>query len=56
MKVLKFGGTSVGSILGIQNIKKIVEAEKSPVIVVVSALKAVTDKLIEATRLASAAL
>ncbi len=54
MKVLKFGGTSVGSILGIQNIKKIVEAEKSPVIVVVSALKAVTDKLIEATRLASA--
>ena len=53
MKVLKFGGTSVGSIIGIQNIKRIAEAGRGPVIVVVSALKTVTDNLIEATRLAS---
>ena len=38
MKVLKFGGTSVGSVKSILNVKRIVEAEQEPVIVVVSAL------------------
>lgn len=52
MKVLKFGGTSVGSIQGIQNIKRIALAEKGPVIIVVSALATVTDSLVEATRMA----
>lgn len=52
MKVLKFGGTSVGSIQGIKNIKSIVESEPQPVIVVVSALSTVTDRLVEATKLA----
>ena len=52
MKVLKFGGTSVGSVNGILNLKKIVQQEKGSVIVVVSALHNVTDKLIRATSLA----
>lgn len=52
MKVLKFGGTSVGSVESILNVKKIVEAEKGPVIVVVSALGGITDKLIRVSKLA----
>ena len=40
MKVLKFGGTSVGSVDSILSVKKIVEAIEEPVIVVVSALAA----------------
>ena len=53
MKVLKFGGTSVGSVESILNVKKIVEAEKGPVIVVVSALGGITDKLIATATMAS---
>ncbi|KAA6326796.1 Bifunctional aspartokinase/homoserine dehydrogenase 1, partial [termite gut metagenome] len=34
MKVLKFGGTSVGSVNSILNVKKIIESAKEPVIVV----------------------
>ncbi|MBP5629911.1 MAG: bifunctional aspartate kinase/homoserine dehydrogenase I [Bacteroidaceae bacterium] len=52
MKVLKFGGTSVGTVEGIRNIKTIVEAEPTPVIVVVSALKTVTNNLVKVTQLA----
>ena len=47
MKVLKFGGTSVGSVESILNVKKIVESQKDPVVVVVSALGGVTDQLIQ---------
>ena len=47
MKVLKFGGTSVGSADSILNVKKIVESQAEPVIVVVSALGGITDKLID---------
>ena len=54
MKVLKFGGTSVGSVESILNVKKIVEAEKDSVIVVVSALGGITDKLIRVSKLAVA--
>ena len=53
MKVLKFGGTSVGSVKGILSVKKIVEAENEPVIVVVSALSGITDQLYKTAKLAS---
>lgn len=54
MKVLKFGGTSVGSVKSILSLKQIVEneAKKQPVVVVVSALGGITDKLISTSRLA----
>ena len=38
MKVMKFGGTSVGSVNSILSVKQIVEAVGEPVIVVVSAI------------------
>ena len=53
MKVMKFGGSSVGSVNSILSVKKIVEAVKEPVIVVVSALGGITDKLIGTSRMAS---
>ncbi|KAA6336362.1 Bifunctional aspartokinase/homoserine dehydrogenase 1 [termite gut metagenome] len=53
MKVLKFGGTSVGSVSGILNVKKIVESAKEPVIVVISALSGITDKLIYTSNMAA---
>ncbi|MDD2314034.1 MAG: bifunctional aspartate kinase/homoserine dehydrogenase I [Proteiniphilum sp.] len=46
MKVMKFGGTSVGSPESLQLVKSIVENEQDPVIVVVSALNGVTDRLL----------
>lgn len=54
MKVLKFGGTSVGSVTSITSLKKIVEneARRQPVIVVVSALGGITDKLLLTSQLA----
>jgi len=52
MKVLKFGGTSVGSVESLKNVKKIVEGCNEPVIVVVSALGGITDKLIRTANLA----
>ena len=54
MKVLKFGGTSVGSVKSILSLKKIVEkeAKNETVIVVVSALGGITDKLIATSHLA----
>ncbi len=52
MKVLKFGGTSVGSVESILSVKKIVEAQSEPVIVVVSALGGITDKLIKTSQMA----
>ena len=54
MRVLKFGGTSVGSPESILNLKKITEAVDEPAIVVVSALGGITDKLISTSRLAAA--
>ncbi|MDR1645493.1 MAG: bifunctional aspartate kinase/homoserine dehydrogenase I [Tannerellaceae bacterium] len=53
MKVLKFGGTSVGSVESILNVKKIVEAAGEPVVVVVSALGGITDHLLAMSTLAS---
>lgn len=54
MKVLKFGGTSVGSVKGLLQVKKIVEAEAEDVIVVVSALGGITDQLQLTSKLAAA--
>ncbi len=53
MKVLKFGGTSVGSVNSMLSVKKIVEAIDDKVIVVVSALGGITDKLINTSRMAA---
>jgi len=52
VKVLKFGGTSVGSVESILNLKRIVEACDEPVVVVVSALGGITDQLINTSKLA----
>ena len=56
MKVMKFGGTSVGSVNSILSLKSIVEraATQERVIVVVSALGGITDKLIKTAALAVA--
>ena len=53
MKVLKFGGTSVGTVQSISNVKKIVESSDEQCIVVVSALGGITDLLIKTAKLAS---
>ncbi|MDR0757202.1 MAG: bifunctional aspartate kinase/homoserine dehydrogenase I [Tannerella sp.] len=53
MKVLKFGGTSVGSVHSILNVKKIVESIEEPVIAVVSALGGITDKLLSTAGMAA---
>ncbi len=53
---MKFGGTSVGSVKSILSLKEIVEAEagRGPVVVVVSALDGITDKLITISQMALA--
>lgn len=52
MKVLKFGGTSVGSVESILSLKQIVEGQNDRVVVVVSALGGITDKLISTSQMA----
>ncbi|MEE3384039.1 MAG: bifunctional aspartate kinase/homoserine dehydrogenase I [Prevotella sp.] len=54
MKVMKFGGTSVGSVKSILSLRNIVEREarRQPVVVVVSALGGITDKLLQTAQLA----
>ena len=52
MRVLKFGGTSVGTAASLQQVKRIVEGRTGSLIVVVSALGGITDRLIEAAALA----
>ena len=54
MKVLKFGGTSVGSVESILSLKNIVSQEQKPVVVVVSALGGITDRLIATAKMALA--
>lgn len=55
MKVLKFGGTSVGTVASLNNVKQIVEGLGEPAVVVVSALGGLTDKLIATAGMASRA-
>jgi bifunctional aspartokinase / homoserine dehydrogenase 1 len=52
MKVLKFGGTSVGSPERIKGVVKIIESQDSPCVIVVSAFQGVTDDLKHLTDLA----
>lgn len=54
MKVMKFGGTSVGSAANIANVKKIISGVNEPIVVVVSAFKSITDKLLTTSQLAAA--
>ena len=55
MKVFKFGGTSVGSAVGLRNIKQIIGNETERVVVVVSALSGITDQLIATSEAAAKA-
>jgi aspartokinase/homoserine dehydrogenase 1 len=53
MKVLKFGGSSVGSPERIKGVKKIIESQSSPCVVVISAFQGITDELKLISELAS---
>ncbi|GAB6013226.1 bifunctional aspartate kinase/homoserine dehydrogenase I [Viscerimonas tarda] len=46
MKVMKFGGSSIGSSINLLNVKRIVDSEKESVVVVLSAFGGITDKLL----------
>lgn len=46
MKVLKFGGTSVGSIENLQKVKEIIQRQSDDVVVIVSAFGGVTDQIL----------
>ncbi len=46
MKILKFGGTSVGSAASIRNVKEIITAEYGEKIIVLSAMSGVTNLLV----------
>ncbi|MDE5712041.1 MAG: aspartate kinase, partial [Muribaculaceae bacterium] len=54
MKVLKFGGTSVGSVESLRNVKSIVESIDDHAVVIVSALGGLTDQLIATAKSAAA--
>ena len=47
MKVLKFGGTSVGSAARMKEVAKLVTADNDPKIVVLSAMSGTTNGLVE---------
>src|SRR5437899_1102042 len=51
LRIMKFGGTSVGDASSIERVVEIIQAaaRESNVVVVVSAMSGVTNKLIEAT-------
>jgi len=53
MKVLKFGGTSVGTTERIKGVKKIIQSQTSPSVIVVSAFQGITDDLKKTCELAS---
>ncbi len=53
MKVIKFGGTSVASAENIKKVKAIVKQQQGNVMVVVSALGGITDKILQAAKLAA---
>lgn len=53
MKVMKFGGTSLGSAQNILNVKKIIDAEKGSLVIVASAFGGITDKLMATSLLAA---
>lgn len=47
MKILKFGGTSVGTAASIRNVKNIISAEEGEKIIVLSAMSGVTNMLVQ---------
>jgi len=53
MKVLKFGGSSVGSPESIRKVIQIVGNQSDPCIIVVSAFKGITDQIISTTGMAN---
>ncbi len=53
MKVLKFGGYAIDTAENILKVKKIVESQTVPVVIVVSAFHGITDQLLELSKLAS---
>jgi len=53
MKVQKFGGSSVGNSERIKGVKRIIESEHLPLVVVVSAFQGVTDSLKKISELAA---
>ncbi len=53
MKVLKFGGTSMGSAQSIKEVEKIISQQPKPVCGVVSAVGGITDKLVAAASAAA---
>jgi len=53
MKVLKFGGTSIGSPERIRGVVKIIESQITDCVVVVSAFQGITDELMNISQLAS---
>jgi aspartokinase/homoserine dehydrogenase 1 len=53
MKVLKFGGTSVGNADNIRKVKAIVDSQPGDLVVVVSALGGITDKILFAAKAAA---
>ncbi|OEY71209.1 aspartate kinase [Salegentibacter salarius] len=54
MKVLKFGGTSVGSVESIRNVKNILASREGKKVLVLSAMAGVTNKLVVITELIKA--
>lgn len=52
MKVLKFGGSSVGTPEAITRVMKIVESLESPSVVIVSAFRGITDQIIRTSEMA----
>lgn len=49
MKVLKFGGTSVGTAASIRNVKDIITSQSGKKVIVLSAMSGVTNMLVEIT-------
>ncbi len=53
MKVLKFGGTSVGSVENLLKVKEIVESQNDDIVVIVSAFGGITDKILSMAKTAA---
>jgi len=54
MKIMKFGGTSVGKPERMRQIAQLITADKEPVMVVLSALSGTTNALVEISQLLAA--
>jgi aspartokinase/homoserine dehydrogenase 1 len=52
MKILKFGGSSIGNPDRIQKAKEIINRQHKPVVIIVSAFEGITDRLLKTSKLA----